>query len=104
MINSLNSELNPICHLLALLSHPIFHVSGIRVKENSLCPPVVYMQTFAGDRLLGIQFLPPRLASAVYRYSHGNVLPELLQDVDLQTVILLWFMRDGSQPHILLPI
>jgi hypothetical protein len=24
--------------------------------------------------------------------------------VDLQTVILLWFMRDGSQPHILLPI
>jgi hypothetical protein len=30
--NPLNAELNPICHLLALLgAHPIFHVSGIRV-------------------------------------------------------------------------
>jgi len=32
-INPLNSELNPICHLLALLgAHHIFHVSGLRVK------------------------------------------------------------------------
>jgi len=32
--NPLNAELNPICHLLALLgSHPIFHVSRIRVKQ-----------------------------------------------------------------------
>jgi len=31
--NPLNAELNPICHLLALLgAHPIFHVSRIRVK------------------------------------------------------------------------
>jgi len=31
--NSLNAELNPICHLLALLAaHHILHVSGIRVK------------------------------------------------------------------------
>jgi hypothetical protein len=29
----LNVELNPICHLLALLgAHPILHVSRIRVK------------------------------------------------------------------------
>jgi hypothetical protein len=33
-INSLNAELNPICHLLALLgAHHIFHV---RVKRHSL--------------------------------------------------------------------
>ena len=33
MINPLNAELNPICHLLALLgAHYIFHVSGLRVK------------------------------------------------------------------------
>jgi len=33
--NPLNAELNPICHLLALLgAHPIFHVSRIRVKKN----------------------------------------------------------------------
>jgi len=32
-INPFNAELNPICHLLALLgSHHILHVSRIRVK------------------------------------------------------------------------
>jgi transposase len=31
--NPLNAELNPICHVLALLgAHHIFHVSGLRVK------------------------------------------------------------------------
>jgi hypothetical protein len=34
--NTLNAELNPICHLLALLgAHPILHVSRIRVKGPS---------------------------------------------------------------------
>ena len=34
-INPLNAELNPICHLVALLgSHHILHVGRIRVKEN----------------------------------------------------------------------
>jgi len=34
-INPLNAELNPICHLLALLgAHHILHVSGIRVKDK----------------------------------------------------------------------
>jgi hypothetical protein len=32
-LNHLNAELNPICHLLALLeTHPILHVSRIRVN------------------------------------------------------------------------
>jgi len=32
-LNPSNAELNPICHLLALLgAHPILHVSRIRVK------------------------------------------------------------------------
>jgi hypothetical protein len=32
-LNSLNAELNPICHLLSLLgAHHIFHVSKIRVN------------------------------------------------------------------------
>jgi hypothetical protein len=30
--NSLNAQLNPICHLPALLAHPILYVSRIRVK------------------------------------------------------------------------
>jgi len=40
LFNPLNAELNPICHLLALLgSHHILHVSGIRVKyiKNIFC-------------------------------------------------------------------
>jgi len=33
-INPLNSKLNPICHLLALLgAHHILHISMIRVKD-----------------------------------------------------------------------
>jgi transposase len=33
-INPYSAELNPICHFLALLeTHPILHVSRIRVKE-----------------------------------------------------------------------
>jgi hypothetical protein len=36
--NPVNAELNPICHLLALLgAHHIFHVSRIRVKQNFNC-------------------------------------------------------------------
>ena len=36
-LNSLNAELNPICHLLALLgAHHILHVSRIRLKQDSL--------------------------------------------------------------------
>jgi len=32
----LNPELNPICYLLALLAHHLFHVSRIRVKSLNL--------------------------------------------------------------------
>jgi len=36
IFNPLNAELNPICHLLALLgAHHIFHISRIRVKLYS---------------------------------------------------------------------
>jgi hypothetical protein len=35
VFNPLNAELNPICHLLALLgTHHIFHVSGLRVNSQ----------------------------------------------------------------------
>ena len=40
--NHLNAELNPICHLLALLgAHQIFHVSGLRVKLVLLLLPAL---------------------------------------------------------------
>jgi len=34
----LNAELNPICHLLVLLDHHIFHVSGLRVNFRLVNP------------------------------------------------------------------
>jgi hypothetical protein len=35
--NSLNAELNPVCHLLALLgAHHILHVSRVRVKDMGI--------------------------------------------------------------------
>jgi hypothetical protein len=49
LLNPLNAELNPICHLLALLGpHHILHISRIRVKLAQgllLSPPSLY-----GDR------------------------------------------------------
>jgi hypothetical protein len=37
VINPLNAELNPICHLLALLgARPILHISRIRVKTENV--------------------------------------------------------------------
>jgi len=34
MINPLNAELNPICHMLALLeAHHILHISRLKVKS-----------------------------------------------------------------------
>ena len=39
-LNPLNAELNPICHLLALLgAHHILHVSRIRVKDTKRWKP-----------------------------------------------------------------
>jgi hypothetical protein len=36
-INPLNAELNPICHMLALLgAHHILHVSRIRVNTDGI--------------------------------------------------------------------
>jgi hypothetical protein len=42
-VNPLNAQLNPICHLLALLgAHPILHASRIRVNTRpSYCVSVV---------------------------------------------------------------
>ena len=46
-INPFNAELNPICHLLALLgAHHILHVSRIRVKTS--CDVSVLVQGCEG--------------------------------------------------------
>jgi hypothetical protein len=48
---------------------------------------------------VGPYFLPQRLIGAVDPHFLRNALPELLQDVDLQTRIHLWFMYYGVPPH-----
>ena len=44
--NPLNPELNPICYLLALLSHHFLHASRIRVKSLTirLLMSYIYME------------------------------------------------------------
>jgi hypothetical protein len=56
----------------------------------------------AGDRLLGSCFLPPRLTGAVYHDFLRNFIPELLQDVDLQTTRILWLIHDDAPSYFLL--
>ena len=47
-VNPLNAELNPTCHMLAVLgAHHIFHVSGLRV--NLLKTLEVKSNTWAGS-------------------------------------------------------
>jgi hypothetical protein len=58
--NPLNAELNPICHLLALLgAHPIIHVSRIRVNvvESLLGLLVKYLESLrkTTENLMKIQ-------------------------------------------------
>jgi len=44
-INPLNAELNPICHLLALLgAHHILHVSRTRVKQRRIVLHIKFTQ------------------------------------------------------------
>ena len=57
-INPLNTELNPICHFLALLgTHPILHISRIRVNEFCICSEAellkqVYVLVFQANTCL----------------------------------------------------
>ena len=47
-INPLNAELNPICHLLALLgAHHIFHVSELRVNIHRNCETQTHFIIFS---------------------------------------------------------
>jgi hypothetical protein len=57
--NPLNAELNPICHLLALLgAHLILHVSRIRVKVGNNCclphPFLVIVHLFSCHSVMNI--------------------------------------------------
>ena len=58
--NSLNAELNPICHLLTLLgAHHILHVCRVRVKDRTLIKVALWISTeLSGVVLYNILFIP----------------------------------------------
>jgi len=70
-INPLNAELNPICHLLALLgAHHILHVSRTRVKQRRI--------------VLHIKFTQQQILTAhsygIWRQVHIHVEADLLSE------------------------
>jgi hypothetical protein len=58
----------------------------------------------AGNRLLGSYVLHQLLTGDVYHDFLRNVLPEILQDVDLQIRIHIRFMHDGAPQRFLLAV
>jgi hypothetical protein len=64
--------------------------------------PLSFHAGTAGDRLVGPYCLPTRLTGALCHDFLRNFLPELMQDVDLQIRMCLWFMPVGAAPHFLL--
>ena len=84
---SLAQTVDFTCPLAMLVLRHQWHFS-VNVWDNS-----------ARDRLLVHYVCPPRLTGTVYCDFLRNVIPELLEDVDLQTRILWRFMHDGAPPH-----
>jgi hypothetical protein len=55
-INPLNAELNPICHLLALLgAHHILHVSRVRVNRTGQILPTLHLKRLDQQHSLVVQ-------------------------------------------------
>lgn len=53
-----------------------------------------------GNKLIGPFILPARLTGIRYRHFLENTLPNLLDDVPLETRLNMWFLHDGAPPHI----
>lgn len=51
------------------------------------------------DQVIGPFFLPNRLTGDSYLQFISNNLPEILEDVPLQSMINNWFMHDGAPAH-----
>jgi hypothetical protein len=87
---------------ISLPKHDFRIAVSWRLKKIFKLPALKFHAGPAGNKILCLYFLPPRLNGAVCHDFLRNFLRELLQDVDLQTRTHLWFMLDGAQPHFLL--
>ena len=61
---------------------------------------LIFHTSIVGGRLMEPYFLPPHLTGPVYHGFQWNVLPELLQDVNLQTKIYLWLMSIDAPSYL----
>jgi len=86
-VNPLNAELNPICHLLALLgAHHILHVSRIRVKERV----DLYLYSPCGPSWLVL-----RLTLPFYLYILANSCKQNYYVFSIITLICVWGNREN---------
>lgn len=53
-----------------------------------------------GNRIIGPFVLPPRLNQNLYREFLEDTIPEVLEDMDLATRRIMWFMHDGAPPYV----
>jgi hypothetical protein len=85
--------------------------TGVHMREGTTLRVMVtdrpygeFYDFYVSPEYFGYSLLrPPRLTwEALYHDFLRNVLPKLLQDVDLQGRHLLWFMHYCASPHFLL--
>jgi len=88
---------------LSFLKHRFRVIASLILNKPLEVSTLSCHESIAVVRLLGSCFLPLRLSGA-FRDFVREVLPELLQDVDLQTRIHLGFMHDISEPHFILQL
>jgi hypothetical protein len=74
----------------------------LEIKENVQSFHTDFPCKHCRRQTYGIVLSFSLLTGVVYQHFLRNVLPELLQEVDLQTRIHLWFMREGVPPHFIL--
>jgi hypothetical protein len=85
LINPLKAELNPICHLLALLGvHHFLHVSRIRVKATQICPLMVSVLI----RLYGFKQATIRNLVIMYSETNTNKASEIKYNRYVHAVVM----------------
>ena len=91
-INPLNAELNPICHLLALLGvHHFLHVSRIRFKEDTGWVPEQMWKFWKRKSLACLGNRPTVAPSAIFFWGGGEV--EKITLLTLCYICFLWINK-----------
>jgi hypothetical protein len=90
---------------IALLKHGLQVMASWWLKTMLKMSTLTFHGGVAGERLLVPYFFSTTgLIGAICHDFLWDILPELLQDVYLQTRIHLWFTHDGALPRFLLAV